>query len=82
MKDKIINIASGEQYYILEELNYQDKKYILGTFCDVEKDQINEEELVLFNVNIKDNDLIINNVNDQQLAQTVTEKILDKIRNS
>lgn len=82
MKDKIINIGSGEQYYILEELNYEDQKYILGAQCDIEKDQINEEKLLLFNVSIKDNDLVINNVNDQNLAEIVTEKILEKIRNS
>ena len=82
MKEKIISISSGEQYYILEELNYQDKKYVLGAQCDVEKEQIEEQELVLFNVDIKSEDLVINNVNDQQLAEIVTGKILDKIKNS
>lgn len=82
MKDKIIKLQTGEEYYILEEINYEDKKYILGTKCNLEKDEINEEELTLLNVSIKDNELVINNVKDQQLAEIVTEKILDKIKNS
>lgn len=82
MKDKIIKIGSGEEYYILEELNYEDQKYVLGVPCNLEKDEIDEEKLVLFNINIKDNDLVINNVHDQKLAETVTQNIIEKIRNS
>lgn len=82
MKDKIIKLQSGEEYYILEELNYEDKKYVLGSQCDLEKDEINKEEFALFNVDIKDNNLVINNVDDKNLANIVTEKLVDKIKNS
>lgn len=79
MKNKIITLKNGKDFYIIEELNYNDKKYILGSECDLEKDQINEEELDLFELSIKDGDLIINNVEDET-AQIVTNLIIKKIR--
>lgn len=80
MKDKIIKINSGVEYYIIEELNYEEQKYILATECNLKKDEIDEEKLVLFKINIKDNDLIVENIEDQVLAEKVTEKIIEKIR--
>lgn len=80
MKDKIIKINSGVEYYIIEELNYEEQKYILATECNLKEDEIDEEKLVLFKINIKDNDLIAENIEDQVLAEKVTEKIIEKMR--
>lgn len=82
MKDKIITLQDNKEYYILEELDYENNKYVLCSQCDLKTDSINENELSLFKINLKDDNLIINDVPDDNLANLVTNKILEKIRNS
>ena len=80
MKDKVISLNSGEEYYILEELEYNDRKFGLGLKCDLEHDTANEDELELFEISMNDGDLIILDVIDDNLATEVTDKILEKKR--
>lgn len=79
MKEKVIKVASMGDYYVIEELDYQSKKYILCFRIDEE--EINEKiiKLSLFEVNITNNDLTINNVDDET-AQIVTKIIMEKIK--
>ncbi|MBR3161118.1 MAG: hypothetical protein IKF19_00100 [Bacilli bacterium] len=79
MKDRIITLNSGINFYIIEELEYQNKKYILGSKCDLKKEIINQEELDLFEISIKDNNLVLNNVEDKT-AQIITSIIIEKIQ--
>ncbi len=81
MKDKIITLKSGIDFYIIEEVDYKDKKYILGSKCDLIQDKISEEELNLFEININNDDLVVNNVEDET-AQIVTSMIMEKISNN
>ena len=80
MKDKVISLNSGEEYYILEELEYNDRKFGLGLKCDLEHDTANEDELELFEISMNDDNLVILDVTDEELAAKVTNKILEKIR--
>lgn len=80
MKDKVISLNSGEEYYILEELSYNSKKYALGLKCDLEHDIANEDELELFEISMNDGNLVILDVTDEELAAKVTNRILEKIR--
>lgn len=82
MKDKVISLNTGEDYYILEELDYNSRKFALGSKCDLEHDTINEDELELFEIIINEEDLAIIEVRDDVLSREVTERILSKIRNS
>ena len=67
MKDKVIEIGN------------QDKKYILGAKCDLEKDEVQKDELVLMEVSFKDGELVVKDVDDE-MAVTVTELIQQKMR--
>lgn len=82
MKDKVISLNTGQDYYILEELDYNNRKFALGSKCDLEHDTINEDELELFEIIINEGDLAIVEVRDDDLAKIVTNNILEKIRNS
>ena len=80
MKDKVISLNSGEEYYILEELGYNGKKYALGLKCDLEHDTANEDELELFEISMNDGELVVLDVTNEELATEVTNRILEKIR--
>ena len=46
MKDKIYTLANKYSYYVLEDLDYEGKKYVLAVECDPNIDTINEDELI------------------------------------
>lgn len=79
MKDKVIEIGNQDNIYVVEELDYQNKKYILGAKCDLEKDEVQKDELVLMEVSFKDGELVVKDVDDE-MAVTVTELIQQKMR--
>ena len=79
MKDKVIEIGNQDNIYFIEELDYQNKKYILGAKCDLEKDEVQKDELVLMEVSFKDGELVVKDVDDE-MAVTVTELIQQKMR--
>ena len=78
MKGKVIKVNEMGDFYIVEELDYQDKKYVLCHSLDEEPKSDTEVELALFEVTIKDNDLVLDNVEDET-AQIVTSIIKEKI---
>ena len=79
MKDKVIEIGNQDNIYVVEELDYQNKKYILGAKCYLEKDEVQKDELVLMEVSFKDGELVVKDVDDE-MAVTVTELIQQKMR--
>ena len=79
MKDKVIEIGNQDNIYVIEELDYQNKKYILGAKCDLEKDEVQKDELALMEVSFKDGELVVKDVDDE-MAVTVTELIQQKMR--
>lgn len=79
MKDKVIEIGNQDNIYVIEELDYQNKKYILGAKCDLEKDEVEKDELVLMEVSFKDGELVVKDIDDE-MAVTVTELIQQKMR--
>ena len=79
MKDKVIEIGNQDNIYVIEELDYQNKKYILGAKCDLEKDEVQKDELVLMEVSFKDGELVVKDVDDE-MAVTVTDLIQQKMR--
>lgn len=82
MKDKIIKLDGNKSYYVLEDTVYNNKEYVLATLCDLEKDTIDEENLNLFEVKIVDDNLVINDDIDDEVAKKVTNILIEKVRNS
>lgn len=82
MKGKILKLKTGVSYYILEELLHNNKKYALGAECDLEKDNINEDELVVMEIKLLDNELIIDEIYDDNIAMEVTRLFQEKIQKS
>ena len=82
MKDKIIEIKEGTNFYVLEELKYNDKKYIFGAKCDLEKDTIEENNFIIQEVTIKDNQLVLNDLENEEEAKIIANMFIEKIGNA
>lgn len=80
IKGMIFTIESGESYYVVEELEYENHKYALGLQCDLETDQvINQNELVLFEV-VAGDELELRPVDDEKFADKIASMIVEKMR--
>lgn len=64
MKNKIYTLNNNKDYYIIEELDYENKKYVLAIQCNLKNDTINEDELDLFEVVKEDNNISLKEVSD------------------
>lgn len=77
MKDKIYTLANNYSYYVLEELDYEGKKYVLTVECDPKKDSIKEDELNVFEVSQSETgDLVLESLENNQ--ENVIALLIDK----
>lgn len=82
VKDKVIQMEDGKNYYVLEEVEYLNRKFLLSLECDLDKDTINEEDYLVMELVLENNDLVIKRVLDENITKTVVVMLLQKIRNS
>ena len=80
IKDKIIQMNNGKSYYVLEEVEYNDKKYVLSVECDLDKDEVNEEDYFVMELDVTGEELSIKHIENDDVAKMVIELLMDKIR--
>ena len=80
IKDKIIELTNGVNYYILDEISYNNRKFILAAECDLENDTVNEDKYIVMELKINKNDLYIVNIEDDDLAKIVTKLLIEKVK--
>lgn len=79
IKDRIIELENGSNYYILDDITYMQKKYVLAAECDLEKDSVNEDKYIVMEIKINNNDLFIVNIEDDNIASIVTKLLIEKV---
>lgn len=82
VKDKVIQMDNGKSYYVLEEIEYQGKKYILTLECDLEKDMVNEDDYFAMELAIETGELNIKKIDDNDIAKVVVGMLLSKMQNN
>lgn len=80
MKDIIFKLRNGKDYYILEEIFYNNKKYALATEYYSERNEINEEQFVIMEVKIINDELIVDEIYDDNIAEEVATLFKNKIQ--
>ena len=81
IKDKIIKMDNGKEYYILTDITYNTKKYLLSVECDLANDDVKEDEYLVMELVIENDELVIKRIEDDNLALVVTNLLLNKIKN-
>lgn len=82
IRDKLIELTNGINYYILEEITYNNKKYVLAAECDIEKETVNEENYLVMEIKLENNDLVTADIEDDNEAAIITKMLLEKVRSS
>lgn len=82
IKDKVMQMENGKSYYILDSVEYNSKLYALALECDLDKDEVNEEDYFAMEIAMDGNDLAIKQILDDNTAQIVVGMLINKIKNS
>lgn len=81
VKDKVMQMENGKSYYVLEDVEYNGKKYVLSLECDLDKDTINEEDYLVMELSMADGELAIKRIEDDNVAKVVVSLLLNKVKN-
>lgn len=81
MENKIITLSNNEEYIVLKEATIDNKKYIFCTKYNEEKETIEEDSFVIAEVFLDGENLKLLDINDQQVAEKVTNEFLNMMRN-
>ena len=79
MKDRIIELENGTMLYVLERETYQNKNYILGLKCDLKNDAIDTDNMLVLEVDTKNNEIKTKSV-DSDVVNNVVAALLTKFR--
>ena len=77
MINNIYELENGRQYIIVAEENINNKKYVLVMECNYDKDEINDEDLLLKLVTTKDGGIVFENV-ESSIVNQVLPVLLSK----
>lgn len=80
MKDKIFSLEEGSSYYALENIKSDKGYYVLAAPCDLEKDDMDIENLIACEVTLNGEDVVTKRINDENLAAKVSAELIQKFR--
>jgi hypothetical protein len=80
IKDKVITMENGQSYYVIEEVEYNNKKYVLSLECDLDKDTVNEDDYLVMELELTEDDFVIRNIQDDETAKVVANMLLIKLQ--
>ena len=82
MKNSILKLKDDKEYYVLEEIIYDNRNFVLAAECNLKKDEINEEFLIMMEVKLIDEQLFIDEINDDTLSNNVAMAFKVKYQNN
>ena len=76
--DKVIELDNGVNYYIIEEMDVKNRKFILGKIVDLETDKVKDNDLIVKELVNTNDGVITVNIEDSKEAEAVTKLLLEK----
>ena len=81
LKDKVIELDNKAGYYIFEEINYLNRKFVLASSCNLDKDEISDE-FVIKEIIVEGDNIITKDVEDEAEFEAVSILLLDQANHS
>lgn len=78
MKDKVLKLNDNQRVYIIDELNYQEKKYVFAFEVD-ETDNLLEDRPHTLEVVIENDSLILNEIEDFEIASIINNMFITRL---
>lgn len=77
MINNIYELENKRQYMVVAESNIENRKYVLVMECNYDKDEINEDELLLKEVVIINREIVFKNISSEK-ANEILPILLSK----
>lgn len=82
MKDLVLTMADGQELYIIEDMDFMDAKYVIGALVNLDKDEIDDENLIVQEVIQESDGVRLIGIEDQTKAEAITKLLISKIHMS
>lgn len=80
MKNKVIELNGQENYYVIEELEYNNKKYIMCSKTKEAMDQIDTKNVYVCEVDLMNDNIVVKDIENQEEAFHITKMLIDKVQ--
>lgn len=79
MKDKVIRLKDSD-YYIIDELEYKEKKYIMCVECNFDQSEVLSNYIIM-ELFVKDNKIMVDDIKDFEIQSIVNNLFLANLKN-
>ena len=80
MKDKIIELNNNKNYYVVEEIEYNNKKYILCSKTDIKDEKIDTKNLCVCELDLIDDKIAVKDIENEEEAIIISKMLVDKLQ--
>jgi len=77
-KDQILTLDNGLEYLVLNELDFNSRKFILGAMIDTRNDLIDEDDLFIKEVVSENGGPRVVSLEDEKELEAVSKLLLNK----
>ncbi len=81
MKDKAIVTKSGDNFYVVEDLTFDNRMFVMGIEFDPVKETVKREEFVIMECKVLGDEIELCDL-DTDTGIVIANKFVEKIRNS
>lgn len=82
MENKIITLSNNEEYMVLKDKTIDGKRYIFCSKYNDVAEVISENTFLVAEVTLNGEDLQINDIEDDNLAERITKIFLEEMKNN
>ena len=79
MKEKVVNLGNNQQYYIADEINYQNHIYAYAILVDNESGELYVDKSIVIEEKNLDGKLIIDKIPNPDLEKQLGDYFLSRI---
>ncbi len=81
LKNKIVTLNDQKEYYVLEELDDNNKKYLFLSMYHSDDESINEDQFLVVELKLENDHLTFHNIEEQNEAERISAMFLEKMKN-
>lgn len=80
MKNSLIDLKNGSNFYVLEDIMYNNKNYALAV--SINEDDTDKMNIVVLEYYFENGQIMVNEIADDSIAKTVTELLQKKLQSN
>lgn len=81
LKNKIITLNDKQEYYVLDELENNNKKYLFLSLYHQNDESIDEDKFLVIELRLENSNLTFHNIENQEEAERISVMFLEKMKN-